>query len=362
MRKKFDLQKKIFVAATGAVLTLALAACSGSSSSLDDVKYSLNDATAEPSVSFQTPFTTDETSTHVIEEGDGEEIKDGDNLLIEATVFNGDDGSKVGSTYAQSPILIPVGEDLKKTAPELYDVLTSSKVGTSFSYTSNMVPGADASGSPSASEAAEDTPANVEVYTVKSKLLENATGDETPQKDLNSALESFKVGDDGKAELKLKADRGDAPKELVSQDMIKGKGEKVKASDTLYVKYQGVRWEDGKAFDGNFDGTPAELNLQGVIKGWTQGLEGKTIGSRVLLIIPEDLAYGKDAGENAPSGPLVFVVDILGASDNPQAAASMQSPSASASGSASASPSASPTAESAEPTTSAQPTSTESGK
>ena len=51
--------------------------------------------------------------------------------------------------------------------------------------------------------------------------------------------------------------------------------------------------------------------LDKVIKGWTQGLTGKTVGSRVLLVIPKDLAYG-DAGQGDAKGDLVFVVDILG--------------------------------------------------
>ena len=55
----------------------------------------------------------------------------------------------------------------------------------------------------------------------------------------------------------------------------------------------------------------ATFPLTGVIKGWTQGLTGKTVGSRVLLVIPKDLAYG-DKGQGDAKGDLVFVVDILG--------------------------------------------------
>lgn len=345
------MKKKLIATATGAVLTLALAACSQGGSKLDDVQYNMNQATAEPSVSFATPFAAKDTSTHVIEQGNGDDIKEGDNLLIEATVFKGDDGSKEGSTYTQAPILIPVGQTLKDSAPELYDVLTTSKVGTSFSYTTNMVAGGDASSnaSSSPSPAADGTATNVEVYTVKSKLPTEASGKETPKEDINPALKSFTIGKDGKADLKLVDDRGENPTKLVSQDLITGDGEKVKKTDTVYVKYQGVRWEDGKAFDGNYDSDPASFNLQGVLQGWTEGLAGKTVGSRVLLIVPEAQAYGKDAQNGAPSGPLVFVVDILGAADNPEAAAAATAtPSASASSTSSAAASASATASASE--------------
>ena len=58
-------------------------------------------------------------------------------------------------------------------------------------------------------------------------------------------------------------------------------------------------------------GKKATFPLTGVIKGWTQGLTGKTVGSRVLLVVPKDLAYG-DQGQGDAKGDLVFVVDILG--------------------------------------------------
>jgi peptidylprolyl isomerase len=51
-----------------------------------------------------------------------------------------------------------------------------------------------------------------------------------------------------------------------------------------------------------------------VIKGWDQGLVGVTVGSRVQLDIPADLAYGENPTDGRPGGPLRFVVDILGTS------------------------------------------------
>jgi FKBP-type peptidyl-prolyl cis-trans isomerase len=49
-----------------------------------------------------------------------------------------------------------------------------------------------------------------------------------------------------------------------------------------------------------------------VVKGWTQGLSGQSVGSQVLLIIPPDLGYGSTAQEKIPANStLYFVVDIL---------------------------------------------------
>ena len=79
----------------------------------------------------------------------------------------------------------------------------------------------------------------------------------------------------------------------------------MKATDTLTVNYVGVALASGKKFDSSFDRKEkASFPLNGVING-------KTVGSRVLLVIPKDLAYG-DAGQGEAKGDLVFVVDILG--------------------------------------------------
>ena len=126
-----------------------------------------------------------------------------------------------------------------------------------------------------------------------------------------AGLPTVKENDKGIPEISV--DGVAAPTALISQDLIKGKGPEVKETDTLTVNYVGVALASGKMFDSSFDrGEKASFPLTGVIKGWTQGLAGKTVGSRVLLVIPKDLAYG-DEGQGDAKGDLVFVVDILGA-------------------------------------------------
>ncbi|MFW0179084.1 FKBP-type peptidyl-prolyl cis-trans isomerase [Rothia sp. CCM 9418] len=314
--------KKIVLTTAGIVLSLALSACSGGSdNNLDKVSYDLKDATAAPSVSFATPFSVGKTETHLISEGDGDSVKDGDTLLIQATIFDGKEAKELGTTYESKPLMILVGEKLKENAPELYSMLTEHKVGSSFSYSTNVV-SSESGASPSTAPA--DSPTNVEVYTVVQKLLPEATGKALDKKDWNKALESFDIADSGAGVIKLKDDRGDAPKELVTQDLIEGSGRTVESTDQVYVKYEGVRWEDGKSFDGNYNGDPLDISLGGVIKGWKEGLSGHKVGSRVLLIIPPELAYGENPASGAPSGALVFVVDILGAMPTPEAVIAQQ--------------------------------------
>ena len=183
------------------------------------------------------------------------------------------------------------------------------------------------------------------MYTVKAKLPKYATG--TAQT-ADPALPSFTLDEStGKAELKMPDTKQDVT-ELVSKNLIEGTGPEVKATDTIYVRYIGAQYSDGKVFDGNYDKIPAGLSLQGVIKGWTAGLTGKKVGSRVELVIPADQAYGNEsANGSTPTGTLVFVVDILGAEENPQTlqqaqAASAAAASASASGASSDAATATP--------------------
>lgn len=337
-----------YIGVGAAALALTLSACApkaGPNDDLSGVKYTLKSATAEPEVSFATPFAASTPTAHVIETGNGDSLNDGDFVLVEAAVFNGADGKVAGSTYSSEPILLPINDQLKQAAPEVYEKLKEIKVGGSFSYSTNILQQRTASGTPSASTASPGTPTNVEVYTVKAKLPKYATG--TAQT-ADPALPSFTLDEStGKAELKMPDTKQDVT-ELVSKNLIEGTGPEVKATDTIYVRYIGAQYSDGQVFDGNYDKIPAGLSLQGVIKGWTAGLTGKKVGSRVELVIPADQAYGNEsANGSTPTGTLVFVVDILGAEENPQTlqqaqAASAAAASASASGASSDAATATP--------------------
>ena len=83
------------------------------------------------------------------------------------------------------------------------------------------------------------------------------------------------------------------------------------------VQYTGVRWSDGKTFDSTWDkgGVPTSFSTTGVVAGFQKALEGQTVGSQVLVVIPPKDGYGEgDINANDLKGEtLVFVVDIIGA-------------------------------------------------
>ncbi|WP_415948747.1 FKBP-type peptidyl-prolyl cis-trans isomerase [Streptomyces sp. KLOTTS4A1] len=131
------------------------------------------------------------------------------------------------------------------------------------------------------------------------------------QKDAN--LPEVGTNEDGKEpELTVPSDK-DAPKELVSNYIIEGSGEALKPTDTVAVAYVGKIWKDGKTFDSSYkSGQPIQFPLNQVIPGWSKGLDGKKVGSRVLLVVPPDQGYGEQGQGPIPgNATLVFAVDIL---------------------------------------------------
>jgi len=85
-------------------------------------------------------------------------------------------------------------------------------------------------------------------------------------------------------------------------------GRHPKASDKVTVHYTG--WTtDGKMFDSSVvRGEPVQFPLDGVITGWTEGVQFMVVGEKTRFWIPEKLAY---KGERAPYGLLVFDIELM---------------------------------------------------
>lgn len=91
-------------------------------------------------------------------------------------------------------------------------------------------------------------------------------------------------------------------------------GIKPTPTDTVTCHYEG-RLIDGIVFDSSYRrGEPASFPLQGVIRGWTEGLQLMSIGSKFRFFIPFDLAYGAQGagGSIPPYAALIFDVELIG--------------------------------------------------
>lgn len=102
---------------------------------------------------------------------------------------------------------------------------------------------------------------------------------------------------------------------LQKTDIVVGTGEEVKAGDTITAHYTGAVAATGVIFQSSHDmGQPVAFSLDGVIKGWTDGVPGMKVGGTRRLVIPADQAYGASPppGSGIPANaPLVFDIELV---------------------------------------------------
>ena len=84
-----------------------------------------------------------------------------------------------------------------------------------------------------------------------------------------------------------------------------------KATSTVRVHYTG--WTtDGRMFDSSVArNEPMEFPLDGVIPGWTEGVQLMVVGEKRRFWIPGKLAYDNDPRPDSPKGLLVFDIELL---------------------------------------------------
>lgn len=103
------------------------------------------------------------------------------------------------------------------------------------------------------------------------------------------------------------------PSGLQYQILTTAEGDKPTATDTVTVHYHGTTM-DGRVFDSSVErGEPAQFPLNGVIAGWTEGVQLMSVGSKFKFFIHPDLAYGtQGAGQMiGPNDALIFEVELI---------------------------------------------------
>jgi FKBP-type peptidyl-prolyl cis-trans isomerase len=143
----------------------------------------------------------------------------------------------------------------------------------------------------------------------------NTPGARPPKEDLILELELVAIPEPPPVPKDLMAPPKDAIETesgLIYKALTKGKGE-VHPTPTTRVTVHYSGWtKDGKMFDSSvMRGQPTTFPLNGVIKGWTEGVQKMVVGDKFRFWIPGHLAYGNNPRPGAPSGELVFDVELL---------------------------------------------------
>ncbi len=293
----------------GATTEDATGSTAGASEVLDSVSVSGGSDDEAPTVEFESPLDITSVAAKTISEGDGDEVEAGEQIQYRLVAVNAEDGEVLGDTYAEEPQVLPLDDSLKEELPELYEVLVGSNVGAQVAYTEPT---------PEPAEGASAAPQQLLVLKVISAEAappepEVLTPEAVQKLDDESQLPSFTFGEDDAPEVTIP--ENDPSDDLVVKVLEEGDGEVVAETDSITANYSGWTYSDGEQFDSSFErGEPASFPLNGVIRGWTEGLVGQKVGSKVLLVIPEPWAY-PNPQQGQPTGTLVFYVEIVGKED-----------------------------------------------
>ena len=265
------------------------AAPSGAASEAVTVEGEVGEAST---ATFEFPLEISELQTTVIDDGSGDAVESGQLVSFALTAFSAETGEEIGSIgYGENPVLPaqispdnPIGQVLGCAAP-------GTRVVAAF-------PPSD----PNAGE--------VYVFDFLDIVPDAAWGE--PQEPV-AGMPTVTLADDGEPTIEVPS--GTPPTAVQIGTLKKGDGATVAAGDTVLVQYTGVKWSDGSVFDSSWEsGAPASFQTTGVVDGFRQALEGQTVGSQVVVVIPPAFGYGeKGSSDHELAGEtLVFVVDILG--------------------------------------------------
>ena len=151
--------------------------------------------------------------------------------------------------------------------------------------------------------AAANNYAQTNMKAIKARQMENLYG------------ENKKAGEAFMAEIATKEGVKQLEESGVYYEVItEGNGQIPADTSFVKVKYEGTLI-DGTVFDSSYKrGESITFGLNQVIKGWTEGLQLMSIGSKYKLYLPYQLAYGeRGAGANIPPyAALIFTVELLG--------------------------------------------------
>lgn len=176
-----------------------------------------------------------------------------------------------------------------------------------------VLAGCSSSGGSDATEGESQTPQPSAETTEPGEPGEPGDGAEAPLPEIAGANAGFTAsgGYGDKPELTFEAE---PPAGLQVETVSEGDGATVAAGDFVVANYLGQVWDTDNVFDNSYDrGAPTGFSLNSVIPGWSVGLVGQHVGSRLLLTVPTELGYA-EGNPNAgiePGDTIVFVVDVV---------------------------------------------------
>ena len=302
----------------GLALVASLTGCSSSTSDASCTPLAESGSTVDkvkvsggfgelPTATFPTPLTVTKTERKILVTGDGAPALPGGAVTLDFSIYNGETGEILGQTKYDGTDLQTSSLDDNSLIHGLVATIQCANAGSQIVSVIAPTDLLDQNGAP-VGNLGKNT-SLVVVADLISTSLAKANGKDQPAQDGFPTVVLDSNGVPGVTVPKTKA-----PTELKVEVLKKGDGPVVKAGSSVTVHYTGVLWSDGTVFDSSWSRkSPATFSLNGVVPGFAQALEGQTVGSQIVAVIPPELGYGNQDNGTIPSGStLVFVIDILG--------------------------------------------------
>jgi FKBP-type peptidyl-prolyl cis-trans isomerase len=248
--------------------------------------------------------------------GSGPAVSSGNAILADIALYkwSGKTNTLIDSTYAEGPQMVP--SDLGLTG--LTQALKGATVGSRVVAVLPPKYGYGTNGNSELEITGKDT--LVWVIDILQQYSPTASANGTHVSDGGGKLPTVtaKTGEQPVVTIP----KNSPPTSLSVTTLVKGTGPVVATGDTLVTQYVGVIWRTGKVFSASWpssaEPTSVPFSFQlgsGVVDGFSDGLKGVRVGSRVMIVIPPSLGYGKSGESSAGikgTDTLVFVVDVLG--------------------------------------------------
>lgn len=267
----------------------SVAAPSGSASEAVEIEGEVGQSST---ATFALPLEVPELQRTVVVEGDGDAIAEGEYVSYALSAFNAETGELLGELGYNPGEILPTAISSGNPLGQILGCATiGSRIVATFPSTDDV--------------------ATSEVYIVDvlGVTPTAAWGEEQAPVD---GLPTVELADDGQPSVTIPD--AAAPADIQISVLKKGDGPVVETGDTTLLQYYGVDWETGESFDSSWaNGAPYANSGNQYVPGFVQALEGQTVGSQVLVVIPPALGYGEaGSSEHELAGKtLVFVVDIL---------------------------------------------------
>lgn len=245
---------------------------------------------------FKTPLKADGIQRTVLDKGDGKATASGQEIDVLLSVFVGKDGKALGT----QPVTLTVGDPsmIKAFSAGIDCVPIGSRVVVT-------APARDMYGDQGNSQlgiTADDSLVIVTDVIGEQKPLVPGVWKDAPA-----------VSFDKSGTPTVKLPKTKPPTKLLLKVLKEGDGAEVKSGDTVTLDYQGTSWDTGKIFDQSYGKQPASFATTDVVKGFGAALVGQKEGTRLIVTIPPEYAYGpkEDSNTSELAGQtLVFVIEI----------------------------------------------------